>query len=320
MSSVSKFLDGTDLNNSTAVYDDVALTTKASDGYYSNGAIVREQVNGLLLPAASCPACVTPLPCAGSSQFPGGNTGVYVFSFDVGNTASDVGAIVVTFRPFSVPDGLKVTFNTVVYNGFTSNTASTGGWKQSSNANNRTYVGSSNATGCNTFGAVPSPLPYSATVDLYNYQTASSWLPAVGTTTLTVESGDTQLESAATDASLYTMVIPKTTTEPSRLDFDVASYCTSTGWELDVTCPAALPSFTMGTNSSTAELACSGSTGFTGYRAGGGDTGNTPLLFDLVFSDPNGQNKLSQGFYGYSSGYFEVDTNGVIVTIGSCPP
>ena len=60
MSSVNKFLDGTDLNNSTAVYDEASLTTKASDGYYSNGTIVREQVNGLLLPAASCPACVDP--------------------------------------------------------------------------------------------------------------------------------------------------------------------------------------------------------------------------------------------------------------------
>lgn len=316
MSSVNKFLDGTDLNNSTAVYDEASLTTKASDGYYSNGTIVREQVNGLLLPAASCPACVDPLPCAGSTSFPRGNTGVYEFSFDVGN--QDIGAVVITFQPFSVPDGIKVTYDAVVYNGLTSNTASTGGWKQSTNANNRTYVGSSQATGCNTFGAVPSPLPYTATVDLFNYQSASSWDPSVGTTPLTVESGDPQLENAVTDASLYTMVIPKTTSEPSRLDFDVASYCSSTGWELDVQCPVALPSFTTGTVGSSAS-ACSNTTGATTYRAGGGDTGNTPLLYDLVFSDPNGQNKLSQGYYGYSGGYFQVDLYGVIIGFGSCP-
>ena len=315
MSSVNKFLDGTDLNNSTAVYDEASLTTKASDGYYSNGTIVREQVNGLLLPAASCPACVTPLPCAGATSFPQGDAGVYEFSFDVGN--QDTGAIVITFQPFSFPDGIKVTYDAVVYNGLTSNTASTGGWKQSSNANNRTYVGSLNGTGCATFGAVPS-LPYSSTVNLYNYQSAVSWLPAVGTTTLTVESGDPQLENAATGSTLYTMVIPKTTAEPSRLDFDVGSYCDSTNWELDVTCPVALPSFTTGTVGSSAS-ACSNTTGATTYRAGGGDTGNTPLLYDLVFSDPNGQNKLSQGFYGYSGGYFQVDSFGVIVGFGSCP-
>lgn len=318
MSSVNKFLDGTDLNNSTAVYNEAALTTKATDGYYSNGTIVREQVNGLLLPAALCPACVTPLPCSGSSQFPGGATGVYIFSFDVGNTAQDTGAVVITFKPFDVPDGIKVTFDNVVYNGLTSNTASTGGWRQSSNASNRTYVGSSQATGCNTFGAVPSPLPYTATVDLFNYQDATTWEPAVGTTTLTVESGDPQLENVSTSSTLYTMVIPKTTAEPSRLDFDVASYCSSTGWELDVQCPAALPSFTTGTVTSSAS-ACSNTTGATTYRAGGGDTGNTPLLFDLVFSDPNGQNKLSQGFYGYSGGYFQVNGFGVIIGFGSCP-
>ena len=177
MSSVNKFLDGTDLNNSTAVYNEAALTTKATDGYYSNGTIVREQVNGLLLPAALCPACVTPLPCAGSSQFPGGNTGVYIFSFDVGNTAQDTGAIVITFQPYDAADGLKVTFDNVIHNGLTSNTATTGGWKQSSNASNRTYVGSTTYTNCNDFGAVPSPLPYTATVDLFNYQTPITWEP-----------------------------------------------------------------------------------------------------------------------------------------------
>ena len=36
------YLDGPSLASATAVYTDAALTTKASDGFYSNETIVRE--------------------------------------------------------------------------------------------------------------------------------------------------------------------------------------------------------------------------------------------------------------------------------------
>lgn len=314
MSSVDKYLDGTDLSNSTAVYDNALLTIKSPAGYYSDGTIVREQVNGKLLPASICPPCVTPLPCAGTTQFPQGSEGVYQFTFDVGNTPQDVGAIIISFVSYNFPDGVKATYDGVVYNGLTSNTSSTGGWKQSTNAGNRTYIGSS-------ISACSAPtLPYSATVNLYNYQSSSTWDPAVGTTTLNVASGDLQLESADTGTTTFTMVIPKLNATPNLVAFDIASYCTNTNWDLTVTCPTNLPSFTMGIVKNSASTACNHTTGAVGYRAGGGNTGNTPLLYDLVFSNSSGSNKLSAGFYGYSGGYFEVDANGVIVNLGSCPP
>ena len=100
------YLDGTTLTNSTAVYDDVALTTLAADGYYSDGIISRQQVNGALLPATVCPSCTPPIPCTSIPTFPNGVTGRYSFNVNVGESASDVGAIVISFFTGVAPDGI----------------------------------------------------------------------------------------------------------------------------------------------------------------------------------------------------------------------
>jgi glucokinase len=42
------------LRQASAVYTDAALTTLAADGYYSQGGIVRQQLNGVLLNATDC--------------------------------------------------------------------------------------------------------------------------------------------------------------------------------------------------------------------------------------------------------------------------
>tara|TARA_R110000803_G_scaffold97584_1_gene165703 strand:- start:1561 stop:2022 length:462 start_codon:yes stop_codon:yes gene_type:complete len=56
------YLNGTTLSNSTAVYADSELTICESDGYYSNGTIVRQQVNCQLLNIETCAACPDPNP------------------------------------------------------------------------------------------------------------------------------------------------------------------------------------------------------------------------------------------------------------------
>ena len=48
------YLDGTNLSNSTAVYDDEDLTVCSADGYYSNGGIVRQLVNCVLQSQQTC--------------------------------------------------------------------------------------------------------------------------------------------------------------------------------------------------------------------------------------------------------------------------
>lgn len=61
------YLDAPSLAEATVVYQDAGLTTLAPDGYYSNGTIVRQQLEGVLLPAQACPTCSEVLPPYASS-------------------------------------------------------------------------------------------------------------------------------------------------------------------------------------------------------------------------------------------------------------
>jgi hypothetical protein len=54
------YLNGTTLSNSTAIYADVELTICESDGFYSDGVIVRQLVNCVLLNVQGCPTCSNP--------------------------------------------------------------------------------------------------------------------------------------------------------------------------------------------------------------------------------------------------------------------
>lgn len=52
------FLDGANLQSSTAVYTTSELITLAADGYYSDGLVVRRQISSIgLLAVEACPAC-----------------------------------------------------------------------------------------------------------------------------------------------------------------------------------------------------------------------------------------------------------------------
>ena len=51
------YLDGTTLSNSTAIYADADLTICEADGFYSDGVIVRRQINCVLLNKEVCPSC-----------------------------------------------------------------------------------------------------------------------------------------------------------------------------------------------------------------------------------------------------------------------
>ncbi len=51
------YVDGSDLSDALGIYTDTALLTKATDGFYSDLTIVREQTSGDLLTQSNCPSC-----------------------------------------------------------------------------------------------------------------------------------------------------------------------------------------------------------------------------------------------------------------------
>ena len=111
------FLDGTSLLDSTSVYLNSGLSILAPDGYYSDGFNTRELVGGVLLPSQPCPACG--VLCGGEING-SGNQGEYLLQIDTGNLPTAVGAIIITFDPYSVPDAIIAELDGNFYNAVSS--------------------------------------------------------------------------------------------------------------------------------------------------------------------------------------------------------
>lgn len=300
------YLDAPSLSSATVIYSNVNLTTVAPNGFYSDGTIVREQVSGSLLPQNSCPSCATP--CGGSISGSGGQ-GIYYLSSDLG---TDTGAVVITFDPFGVPDGVLAVFNSLSYNGLSSPAF---GWLQGS-AGLPTYIGN---TGANC--GIPSGSPY--TLSQFEYD-GSTFAPLGTTTSVTILAG--QLDFTAGDPGSCVMVIPKTTAAPSVIDLQFIGPCSGTAFNISVSCPTALTEFQSTSMFASSVLACAATINQSYNVAHVNGAAGVLGLYDLVFSDPNGEFKLSAGYYktadAGANDWFQVDANGVIIAFGDCdgPP
>jgi hypothetical protein len=296
------YLNAPSLGSATSVFTNADLTVLAADGFYSDGVIVREQISGLLVAQQTCPACATP--CGGSISA-SGQQGIYYLNIDLG---TDIGAVVVTFNPESVPDGISALFNSVVYNGVSSPSY---GWLQGT-AGLPTYVG---ATGSDC--GIVANSPY--TLDEFQYN-GSTFTDLGTTTSVSVVAGQMQLTAAS--PGNCKMVIPKTAASPSVVDMTFIGPCLGTVFSIGVACPAPLTSFASSTVNVDSATACSDTIDQTYYVAHVNGAAGTLGLYDLVFSDANGEFKLGAGFYqttdAGSNEWYQVDANGVIIAFGDC--
>jgi hypothetical protein len=295
----SYFLNAPSLGSATAVFTDTDLSICAANGFYSDGVIVREQVDCVLLPQQTCAACS--IPCGGTINS-SGNQGVYYLSVNLG---TDIGAVIIEFNPISVPDGISALFDNVVYNGLSSPTF---GWLQGI-AGLPTYIGSVDGD-CN----IVANSPY--TLDEFEYS-VNSFAPLGTTTNVSVVSGQMQL--TASQPGNCIMVVPKTSASPSILDLTFIGPCLGTVFNISVSCPVSLTSFTSTVVNLDSETACGDTIDQTYYVAHVNGSGGVLGLYDLVFSDSNGEFKLNQGYYKTSTNFYQVDENGVVILIDSCP-
>ncbi len=306
------FLNAADLATATAVYLDISLTNIAPDGFYGDGTITREQASGVLLTSEAC-VSPCPTPCGDSISATGG-TGVYKINLDVGST--ETGAIIITFNPSSIPDGIRVTYNGNVYNKLSSPT--TGVFKAATPFA-YTIIGSSGSTGgCSSW------YPAGGTITLpeYLYNSSTSSFDATGATqTNTIATGDFSILS--TYWSDCKIVIPKPTTTPSGLLIEIIGPCASTGWDFSAECPAALPTFSSSNVSGSASIPCATSMPNTYYFAKvHTDLDSYVGRYDYVFTDVNGQYPLADGYYltsnaGTTNKVLNV-VNGVVSSITDC--
>ena len=304
------YLNAPSLASATAVFSNAALTTLAADGFYSDGVISREQVSGVLLPQQTCPTCATP---CGETINASGGQGIYLLDLETGTTVSDVGAVIVRFDPYGVPDGIRGTLGANSYNKLVS---PVDGLHQSSNAGALTYIGQTGAD-CGISGTTyPALIEY-----LYN---GTSFVATGGTQSVTVAAGDVSLGSSAPGSTM--MVIPKLTPSPSIINFEVVGPCSGTAWQMSVDCPVLLTGFSSSVSAVSSVAACALSETVTYYNASLADTPGTVGLYDLVFADAYGQTPLAAGYYRASGSitgsndWFQVSSAGVVVALGTCAP
>ena len=90
-------------STATSIFINSDLTTFAANGFYSLGGIVRELVDGVLLPKQNCPSCG--VPCGTPIPTPGA-TGITDLSVYLDNPAG--GVIIFDFQPQGIPDKLEI--------------------------------------------------------------------------------------------------------------------------------------------------------------------------------------------------------------------
>ena len=299
------YLNGPSLGSATAVFTDPDLTLCAADGFYFDGVIVREQVSCVLLPQQLCPACADA--CGGFPISEASATGGY---YEIAiQLSSPTGAVVIEFNPNNVPVGIEVIYNGVVYNKLSSvNYGYLAGV-----ANLPTYIGET-ASDCGIVAGSPHVL------DRYTYY-SGSFTATPFTNTVTVLSSQMDLTTATPGPSF--MVIPKVAASPTTLQINVIAACPLSTFDVTISCPAALGSFSSSSVNASALLACSDSIDqqyFVQYVNGGAGIFG---LYDWVFQDVDGEFVLPDGFYHAPvscpppNDWFQVQ-NGVIVQFGTC--
>ena len=308
--SSSYYINAPSLGSATAVFTDSSLLTCAADGFYSDGVISREQVSCVLLPQQTCPSCATP---CGVTISASGGQGIYLLDLETGTTAGDVGAVIIRFDPYSQPDGIRGTLGVNVYNKLTS---SVDGLHESTNAGAFTFIGATGAD-CGISGTTYPAL----TEYLYN---GTAFVATGNTQSVTVAPGDVSLGASAPGNCL--MVIPKTTPSPSIINFEVVGPCSGTAWNMSVACPVLLTGFSSSVMAASSVAACLLSETVTYYNASLASTPGIVGLYDFVYLDAYGSTQLSAGFYlatgsiTGSNDWFEVDADGVVISLGVCTP
>jgi hypothetical protein len=302
------FIDGPTLSTASAVYTDVDLTICASDGFYSDGTVCRQQLSCVLGVPTPCPSCFAPCDSTISAS---GSQGVYKLTF---STGGDFGAILIYFDPVSVPDGIRATFDGVVYNKLTSNVF---GYAAAA-AGNLTITGNASNDCSPGVGTTLDGGGYSG-LEEFTYNPTTNSFDSVGFNgTATGTSADVFLYAAG--PGYTTLVVPRVNNNSDACEVEIVGYC-GTGWDLEINCPAALPSVSV--NLTSDNCATTSFPTFFFHAPNRGNTPGEPQINEFVFQDSSGVTPLPAGTYVMNppsgKAIVQVNTNGVIANITPCP-
>jgi hypothetical protein len=307
--SATYYINAPILQEATAVYTSAALTTKAADGWYSYEGVYRKQTSGVLETSILCSACN--LSC-GTTLLMSTGRGYYTINADLG---ASTGAVVIDIDFKTLPDGVKV-----VYDGVTYNAVYSPNFGYLSSTGTEPLYGGITAFDCGISGTT-----YPA---LNKFQFNGNGFNATGELeSVTVDPASVQLQ--ASGLGTCKIIIPKTAASPSTAEITIISPCESAEIDIDVFCPAALPSFLLtrtGPEPTNVSGLCSASVDATFYHVVVNGTAGNPAVGDIMYQDANGSAVALAGFYAVvtyptSAAVIEVDANGIIInSILACVP
>ena len=328
--------DGLNFSQASSLYTDSTLSVLAADGFYSQGGVVRQQSNGVLLAAQACGACS--VPCGNGISVSLSQNGFFDINFDVGNT---LGAVVAYFyMGNSIADGVIANFNSVNYNRLTaqgndgttlvdgSGTAVDYSGIGNQGTGDPTYVGSDTANIIRAYTNTSVTPGVCNTGDApENYSYAGSSYVAQGTLNpLTVTNA--MCGRALSGSPVFTMVIPKASASPTSLNLKISAPACGTFFAYELDCPAGLSSFGSSVAQSTTACAVNTQTYYFARNATGTnvpftvDTNTIPNVGNFVFTDVNGATYLNDTatiqYYIIGNTTAIGVRNGVVVSSAAC--
>ena len=328
--------DGLNFSQASSLYTDSTLSVLAADGFYSQGGVVRQQSNGVLLAAQACGNCS--VPCGNGISVSLSQNGFFDINFDVGNT---LGAVVAYFyMGNSIADGVIANFNSVNYNRLTaqgndgttlvdgSGTAVDYSGIGNQGTGDPTYVGSDTANIIRAYTNTSVTPGVCNTGDApENYSYAGSSYVAQGTLNpLTVT--NTMCGRALSGSPVFTMVIPKASASPTSLNLKISAPACGTFFAYELDCPAGLSSFGSSVAQSTTACAVNTQTYYFARNATGTnvpftvDTNTIPNVGNFVFTDVNGATYLNDTatiqYYIIGNTTAIGVRNGVVVSSAAC--
>ena len=317
------YYDGTDFSGSTSIYTTQQLTTVAADGWYSLNGVSRRMLNGVLEQPLACVGCASPCSVTPSATNAGG--GLYKAVIDLGSTT---GAVILKFTVFNIPDKMTWTYDSQTASEYSSPLF---GYLQG-------MIGNEQAAGATTYcvsstgGAMNNNLGSNGgtyvNLPVFNWDSASNTFIASGATSTlgpytNSASGGVSFTTSAPGEVV--MVVPKPNASPNLLLLDIQAPCLATAWSMITACPEELTQTLTTVVKTTQSDACNAPTRATPiFNAPVNGTAGVIGLYDWVFTDINGVTAAAAGFYssgaqGTGAPFFEVDANGVVTSIGTCP-
>ena len=306
MPSTVLWIDAASLSNASAAYLDSDLTICAPNGYYSDGNIVRQQVNCVLLPQEICPSCLTP---CGQTINQSGSKGIYRIEL---NTSNNLGAIRIVFNASLVPDGIRAFLGSNSYNKVSSSVGVPSIIGAQALPGHFTIVGNSSQT-CVPFTSQSFDLFEYNGLSFFNTGTSSVWQ---------IDPLDVFLTNP--EPLKTTLVVPKQNTIDNVLVVEIIGPCTSVGWNIEINCPIQLlPYLRSGTTANQGDACLE--IPETDYYFVSVAQVYAPTVIgvgDFAFTDPNGADPLPDGFYNVNNAgdkeIIEV-VNGMVIATYDCP-